>query len=106
MVIPIFKGLESYAVFLLTIMLLGGGAAILQVSGNPIMRDVSPEGKFARNLTLGQFVKAIGSLSGPIIPVVALRWFGADWSIVFPIYSIALLITLLWKLVETLCIAS
>ena len=96
LVIPIFKGLESYALFLLTIMFLGGGAAILQVSGNPIMRDVSPEGKYARNLTLGQFVKAIGSLSGPIIPVVALRWFGADWSIIFPIYSIALLITLVW----------
>lgn len=96
LVIPIFKGLESYAVFLITIMLLGGGAAILQVSGNPIMRDVSPEGKYARNLTLGQFVKAIGSLSGPIIPVIALRWFGADWSLIFPIYSIALLITLVW----------
>ena len=96
LVIPIFKGLESYAVFLITIMLLGGGAAILQVSGNPIMRDVSPDGKFARNLTLGQFVKAIGSLSGPIIPVIALRWFGADWSLIFPIYSIALLISLLW----------
>ncbi len=96
LVIPIFKGLDSYALFLLTIMFLGGGAAILQVSGNPIMRDVSPDGKFARNLTLGQFVKAIGSLSGPIIPVIALRWFGADWSLVFPVYSIALLITLVW----------
>ncbi len=96
LVIPIFKGLESYALFLLTIMFLGGGAAILQVSGNPIMRDVSPDGKFARNLTLGQFVKAIGSLSGPIIPVIAARWFNVDWSIIFPIYSIALMITLVW----------
>lgn len=96
LIIPIFKGLDSYALFLLTIMFLGGGAAILQVSGNPIMRDVSPEGKYARNLTLGQFIKAIGSLSGPILPVVAARWFGADWSVVFPIYSIALMITLIW----------
>ncbi len=96
LVIPIFNGLDSYGVFLITIMLLGGGAAILQVSGNPIMRDVSAEGKYARNLTLGQFIKAIGSLSGPIIPVVAARWFGADWSIIFPIYSIALMITLVW----------
>lgn len=94
LVIPIFKGLESYAVFLLTILLLGGGAAILQVAGNPIMRDVSPEGKYSRNLSFGQFMKAIGSLSGPIIPVLAARWLGAGWEIVFPIYSIALLITL------------
>jgi len=96
LVIPIFGGLNSYPLFLLTIMLLGGGAAILQVSGNPIMRDVSPEGKYSRNLSLGQFIKAIGSLSGPVIPVIAARWFGADWSLVFPIYSVSLLITLAW----------
>ncbi len=28
--------------------------------------------------------------------MIALRWFGADWSLIFPIYSIALLISLLW----------
>jgi fucose permease len=98
LVIPIFGKFESYPVFLLTILLLGGGAAILQVAGNPIMRDVSPEGKYSRNLSLGQFVKAIGSLSGPIIPVIAARYFGAGWELIFPIYSVALLITLtiLW----------
>ena len=98
LVIPIIGGLQSYYVFLITILLLGGGASILQVAGNPIMRDVSDEGKYSRNLSLGQFVKAIGSLSGPIIPVVAARWFGADWEIIFPIYSIALMITIaiLW----------
>ena len=96
LVIPIFGGLESYGLFLITIMFLGGGAAILQVSGNPIMRDVSQEGKYSRNLALGQFIKAIGSLSGPVIPVVAARWFGADWSLIFPIYSVALLVTLAW----------
>jgi fucose permease len=88
-------GIASYPLFLGAILLLGAGAAVLQVAGNPIMRDVSDEGKFARNLTLGQFVKAIGSLSGPLIPVIALRFFGADWKVIFPIYSAALLITLL-----------
>lgn len=98
LVIPIFGGLKEYSVFLITVMLLGGGAAILQVAGNPVMRDVSPEGKYSRNLSMGQFVKAIGSLSGPVIPVVAARWFNAGWELIFPIYSIALLITLaiLW----------
>ena len=79
LVIPVFGGLNSFYLFLVTILLLGSGAAILQVAGNPIMRDVSPEGKFARNLSLGQFVKAIGSLSGPLLPVIAARWFGAGW---------------------------
>jgi MFS transporter, FHS family, L-fucose permease len=86
-------GLESFPRFLVTILLLGAGAAILQVAGNPIMRDVSDEGKFARNLTLGQFVKAIGSLSGPLIPVIAARYFGASWQVIFPIYAVAILIT-------------
>ena len=73
-------GLTTFTRFLLTILLLGAGAAILQVAGNPIMRDVSDAGRFARNLTLGQFVKAIGSLSGAVIPVVAARAFGASWA--------------------------
>ena len=87
-------GLGSFARFLVTIVLLGAGMAILQVAGNPIMRDVSPEGKYARNLSLGQFVKAIGSLSGPVLPVIAARYFGADWKIIFPVYAVALLVTL------------
>ena len=88
-------GLDSFARFLLTVLMLGAGAAILQVAGNPIMRDVSAEGKYARNLTLAQFVKAIGSLSGPMIPVIAAKYFGADWKIIFPIYTVALLIAVL-----------
>ena len=84
----------SFAGFLITILLMGAGAAILQVAGNPFMRDVSEEGKYSRNLSLAQFVKAIGSLSGPLIPVVAARWFGASWKVIFPIYAVAILITL------------
>jgi len=86
---------SSFAGFLITILLMGAGAAILQVAGNPFMRDVSEEGKYSRNLSLAQFVKAIGSLSGPVIPVVAARWFGASWKVIFPIYAVAILITLL-----------
>lgn len=86
---------SSFSGFLITILLMGAGAAILQVAGNPFMRDVSEEGKYSRNLSLAQFVKAIGSLSGPLIPVVAARWFGASWKVIFPIYAVAILITLL-----------
>ncbi len=94
LIIPIF-GLNSFPKFLLTVLLLGIGATILQVAGNPIMRDVSEEGKYSRNLSLGQFVKAIGSLSGPVIPVVAARYFNADWRVMFPIYSFFILITII-----------
>jgi MFS transporter, FHS family, L-fucose permease len=87
-------GLTTFTRFLLTILLLGAGAAILQVAGNPIMRDVSEAGRFARNLTLGQFVKAIGSLSGAVIPVVAARFFGASWGVIFPVYAVAVALTI------------
>jgi MFS transporter, FHS family, L-fucose permease len=85
-------GLTSFPRFLLTVMMVGAGAAILQVAGNPIMRDVSDEGKYARNLALGQFIKAIGSLSGAMIPVIAAKYFGASWQVIFPIYMAALVI--------------
>jgi MFS transporter, FHS family, L-fucose permease len=88
-------GLTSFGRFLITVLLLGAGAAILQVAGNPIMRDVSAEGKYARDLSLAQFVKAIGSLSGPVIPVVAARFFGASWQVIFPIYAAALVVTVI-----------
>jgi MFS transporter, FHS family, L-fucose permease len=94
LMIPTLFGLSTFPIFLMTVLLLGAGATILQVAGNPIMRDVSPEGKFARNLSLGQFVKAIGSLSGPLIPVIAARIAGAGWTVIFPAYSLALLVAL------------
>lgn len=94
LIIPVF-GLGSFPLFLVTVLLLGAGATTLQVAGNPIMRDVSKEGKYSRNLSLAQFIKAIGSLSGPVLPVIGARWLGADWTIVFPVYSVAILITIL-----------
>ncbi|HTX35099.1 MAG TPA: MFS transporter [Bryobacteraceae bacterium] len=92
--IPAIFGFSTFPVFLLTMLLLGAGATILQVAGNPLMRDVSPEGTYSSNLSMGQFVKAIGSLSGPVIPVVALRWFGLSWGVIFPVFSVAIAIAL------------
>src|SRR6266567_4857257 len=94
-VIPVVLGFSTFPAFLLTVVLLGAGATILQVAGNPLMRDVSEEGKYARNLSMAQFVKAIGSMSGPLIPVIAARAFGLSWRIVFPVYSVASVVTLL-----------
>src|SRR6056297_1625431 len=93
MILPLFE-LDTFPLFLLTILLLGGGATILQVAGNPIMRDVSEAGKYSRNLSIGQFVKAIGSLAGPVIPPLAAAWFSADWKVIFPVFSVGLLVTL------------
>jgi fucose permease len=93
--IPTIFGLTTYPAFLLTILLLGAGATALQVSGNPIMRDVSPEGKYSRNLAFSQSIKSIGSLSGPVIPAIAAYYFSKDWRVVLPIYAFFVLITLM-----------
>jgi len=87
MILPIIGHYESFLLILGGLLFLGTGATLLQVAGNPIMRDVSPEGKYSRNLSFGQFVKAIGSLSGSLIPIVAARYWGLDWKVLFPIYG-------------------
>ena len=93
--IPTLFGLATFPVLLFTVLMLGAGAAVLQVAGNPLVRDVSEEGSYSRNLSLAQFVKAIGSLSGPLIPVIAARAFGLSWRVVFPVFSVAIAITLI-----------
>jgi FHS family L-fucose permease-like MFS transporter len=99
LLIPTIGGFSTFPAFLFMVLLLGAGATTLQVAGNPLMRDVSPEGKYSRNLSLAQFVKAIGSLSGSLIPVIAARAFGVSWRIIFPVYSVAVFVTLLAALV-------
>ncbi|MEI6822621.1 MAG: MFS transporter [Bacteroidota bacterium] len=114
MVIPIIDGMygpkitvdptsdEKFYIILFAMLILGAGATTLQVSGNPIMRDVSPEGKFSSNLSFAQTVKAVGSSFGFLIPsflIIPLgKLFGLtlDWTILFPIYGLFILLTLLW----------
>lgn len=99
MVLPILGSYESFILILGGLLFLGAGATLLQVAGNPIMRDVSPEGKYSRNLSFGQFVKAIGSLSGSLIPIVAARYWGLDWKLLFPIYGSVMLLVIVILLV-------
>lgn len=93
--IPSAIGFSTFPVFLVTVLLIGAGATTLQVAGNPLMRDVSPEGKYSRNLSLAQFVKAIGSLSGPLIPVIAAGAFDLSWRAVFPAFAVAIAVAML-----------
>jgi FHS family L-fucose permease-like MFS transporter len=93
LLIPTIFGFDEFTLLLLSVLFLGAGAAILQVAGNPIMRDVSPEGKYPRNLAFGQFIKAIGTLSGMLIPVAAVEYWDKDWKLLFPIYSAGLFVT-------------
>lgn len=95
LILPIIGNYSSFVLLLGALLLLGTGATMLQVSGNPVMRDVSAEGKYSRNLSYGQFVKAIGTLSGALLPLIAANYWGLDWKILFPIYAVAILITMI-----------
>lgn len=91
-------GLDRYSVFLVSILLLGGGATILQVAGNPIMRDVSNEGRYSSNLSLGQFIKAIGSFTAPLVFFIAGKMGYTEsqsWNVLFPIFALAVAISII-----------
>jgi len=106
LVIPVFNGMYGPAielgtsgqgkfyVLLFSILLLGAGATTLQVVGNPIMRNISPEGKYSSNLSFAQSVKAVGSSLGFLLPPIAVQFFDLDWTILFPAYSVLILINL------------
>lgn len=96
LVLPIIGNYFSFVLLLGSLLLLGTGATALQVAGNSIMRDVSPEGKYSRNLSFGQFIKAIGSLAGALIPLAAANYLGKDWKVLFPVYAIIVLITVVY----------
>lgn len=93
--LPYFFQLEHFSMLLISVLILGLGAATLQVSGNPIMRDVAPAGKYSSFLSLGQFVKAIGSVAGPLIPVFAFYSASFNWKVLFPIFFFVFLLTII-----------
>jgi fucose permease len=83
----------SYTVLLAAIFLIGVGMTGLQVAGNPIMRDVSAVGRYPRNLALAQFVKALGSISGPYATTLLIA-LGLAWTRIFPVFAAAALVAL------------
>ncbi len=88
-------GLTRYAVFLLAVLLLGAGVTVLQTAGSPLLHTLSAAGAYARNLTFGQFIKGIGTLSSPLIPLIAIRYADNRWEIVFVIFAVFTLLALI-----------
>ena len=77
--------------------LLGIGNTIMQVSLNPMVAAVVKPDKVASVLTLGQFIKAISSMLGPILAGVVASAFG-DWRLIFPVYAVASVLATVWLL--------
>jgi fucose permease len=83
----------GFALLLASVFVLGVGTTLLQVAGNPIMRDVSAEGRYARNLSFAQFVKGIGSVGSTAL-VARLAVGELGWRRVFPVFLALSLISL------------
>jgi fucose permease len=96
MLIPLF--LYNFIFVLITFTLLGIGNTILQVSLNPMVANIVNHDKMTSVLTLGQFIKAISSFLGPIIAGIAASFWG-DWKLIFMIYLITSLLSVVWLLI-------
>jgi len=89
-----------FPLLLACIFLLGVGTTLLQVAGNPIMRDVSPPGAFSRNLALAQGIKGIGSTTMTILATagISLAFLPVlqdmGWRGVFPIFFVLMALAL------------
>lgn len=77
---------------------LGIGNAILQVSLNPLLNNViTKKSLLASSLTAGQVIKAVSSLVGPEIVLLAINRFGEEkWYYCFPILGAITLLSALW----------
>ena len=80
--------------------LLGIGNAILQVSLNPLLNNVITNKAFlTSSLTAGQVIKAVSSLAGPEIVLLAVGYSGMDkWYYCFPILGFITLLSAVWLL--------
>lgn len=101
MVIPLlaYNSLTCMAAYAL----LGIGNAILQVSLNPLLSNVITDKKLlTSSLTAGQVVKAVSSLVGPYIVLIAVDYFGGGdtrlWYYCFPMLGAITLFSALWLL--------
>jgi fucose permease len=88
----------SFPLLLGCIFLLGVGTTFLQVAGNPIMRDVSAEGRYSRNLAFAQGIKGIGSASSTylVTAVTAFALFKSmGWRGTFPLFFVLMSVAFL-----------
>lgn len=81
----------------ITFILLGVGNTILQVSLNPLLTNVVNQKQLTSYITLGQFIKAISSFTGPlIVGFFSLRY--GSWEKSFYVYTVITLLSFIWLL--------
>src|SRR5690606_228553 len=79
--------LDQFYKILAAVLFIGAGGAIMQVGGNPFIRDISKKGDYPKNLSKAQAFITVGSSLGFLLPTLMFNLFRFDWSILFPIYA-------------------
>lgn len=85
----------SFPLVLTAFALLGIGNTMLQVSLNPLLADVAGPARTTSMLTLGQFIKAVCSMLGPVLVGMAAGIWG-NWRLIFPLYAAVTLLSWVW----------
>ncbi|MBD0851329.1 MFS transporter [Maribacter arenosus] len=85
----------SFAVILIAFVFMGIGNTIVQVAASPLLQEVTPKEKLSSFLSLSQFIKAITSLTGPIIATYLAITYD-KWILVFLVYAIISVANVLW----------
>jgi fucose permease len=85
----------SFSMVLLGFVFLGIGNTIIQVSANPLLVDVVPGNRASSFLSFSQFVKAIGSMSGPPLAAFLASKFG-DWKLMFMAFGVVTVLSIIW----------
>ncbi|WP_282053796.1 MFS transporter [Maribacter luteus] len=85
----------SFVVILIAFVFMGIGNTIVQVAASPLLQEVTPKEKLSSFLSLSQFMKAITSLTGPIIATYMAITYD-KWILVFAVYALLSLANLLW----------
>ena len=76
----------SFTVLIVSLALLGIGNTVIQVSLNPLLYDVSPEGNYSSNMSLSQFIKSVAAFFGPLLTVFFAKMLD-DWRYIFLFYG-------------------
>ncbi len=66
--IPLFG--NTLPVILVAFSMLGIGNTIIQVSANPLLVDIVPSNRASSYLSFSQFIKSLGSMSGPFVAAI------------------------------------
>lgn len=89
-----FATIQGYFANMIAMFLCGVGITAIQVSANPLVKDISNPEKYTRNLTLFMVLFGVGSTIAPYI-VTFIKSVGLEWNYTYLVFTFVSLFMLL-----------